>query len=797
MKQVVYILFSIVIPLTALSQKQTKLDFLSRSHIDQTIKQKNGKTNAHFLVQGDGEQLKTFLEDNGGQIKYSAMGHYAIQLPYDRISELAAKEFITGFKFSMPTGQLMNDTMLLKSNVLPIHSGDAPLQQAYEGEGVIVGIIDNGIDPLHPDFLDVNGDTRVMYMWDQVQAFDAQLTPAKYGYGQVFDSSALNANTFPFYPQNTVAHGTTVAGAAAGNAGATGTHKGVAAKSELIVVRSDFNHPNWSWSVAEAVEYIYLMADSLGKPCVINASVGSYLGSHDGDDIATKFIDSIVTAKPGRLFACSAGNSHKWNPYHVRHDITSDTSFTWFQYLPNTIAGFPGLFFDFYADTADFNNAEFAIGADKVTGGYSFRGRTPFLDVKNNIDVLTTDNIMNGANTLAVVQTYASMEDDDTYYVQVAIANPDSSQYNYRFMTTGSGRCDIWSPDVFNFSPVVPQDSIPTVVQFPDIAKYVAPDKDQSIVSNWACSPTLITVGNYVNAGSYIDYNSTSQTLNGTPDSIAASSSAGPNRMGELKPEIAAPGDGMFSAAPSDLIAYLLANNPSALAEGGYHVLNGGTSMASPVIAGIGALYLERCPNATQADFMALITGTVKPADVNTGALPNNRFGYGKVDAFAALSSTELGASVVVNGSELSSDVTGSSYLWFLDNDTIVGETMQTHDILQNGDYYVQVTNAQGCKSNSDTVTINNLGIQEKLQGINIYPNPTKNLLNVSIDDNSIGEIQLELTDISGKVIYTSGIINPQQQQSLRLDLQTYPTGIYVLKVFNNNNSFVYRVLKE
>ena len=119
------------------------------------------------------------------------------------------------------------------------------------------------------------------------------------------------------------------------------------------------------------------------------------------------------------------------------------------------------------------------------------------------------------------------------------------------------------------------------------------------------------------------------------------SSSKGPSRLGHVKPEVCASGHNTLSAAPLVRINDWVANGiDSVLAYGGMHMRNGGTSMASPVVAGLGALFLERCPNMTQSQFkQAIINNTYTDAFTDAN-LPNNAWGYGKLDGKAALEST-------------------------------------------------------------------------------------------------------------------------------------------------------------
>src|SRR5690606_26676530 len=103
------------------------------------------------------------------------------------------------------------------------------------------------------------------------------------------------------------AHGSTVAGAAAGNGRSVGYNHGVAPEADIIMIKTNFNLPNWTLTVADACEYVFKVADSLGKKAVINLSVGSYLGSHDGKDAAGIRMDQLLDEKPGRIIVGAAG----------------------------------------------------------------------------------------------------------------------------------------------------------------------------------------------------------------------------------------------------------------------------------------------------------------------------------------------------------------------------------------------------------------------------------------------------------------------------------------------------------
>src|SRR5439155_23700679 len=102
------------------------------------------------------------------------------------------------------------------------------------------------------------------------------------------------------------------------------------------------------------VKYIYDKADSLpggAEPAVINVSLGTYFGSHDGKDIQTILIDQLISQHAGRSLVCAAGNAGA-APIHLGYNVTSDTSFTWLQF-PNTFPMNGHNYFELWGDSAN------------------------------------------------------------------------------------------------------------------------------------------------------------------------------------------------------------------------------------------------------------------------------------------------------------------------------------------------------------------------------------------------------------------------------------------------------------
>jgi hypothetical protein len=644
-----------------------------------------------LFVLGDANQIKNEVLRLKGEVVRSVGNVVQVNLPIRSITDFSKNTFVQSLPYSGSKGEALSDTMTIHNNVTPIHNGVSPLLSSYTGKGVLYGVIDTGLDLDHLDFKDASGKTRIIKVWDQVT-------------GIVCDSSDINNGTCTQVDNSTVGHGTHVAGISVGNGLALNMFGGVAPEATVMAVKSDFSAPNWLSTVVDAVDSIYATADLLNMPCVINASIGEYFGSHDGTDPAALLIDSIVNYKEGRAFVCAAGNAgfFKW---HVEQAVTADTSFSWLKTNPSS----GDVFFEVWSDTADMNTVDYAFGANLPYGSFEERGRTPFFNIQNRLGSFS-DTISNAGNALAIVQTYAEIQ-DDKYLLQVFLDNPDSNNYFFSMLNTGLGKYDFWSHRYLGTSDVVDNlvDSVPTVAQYPAMAYYVGPDSNQTIVSSFSCLPSVLTVANFENRKTYMDVDTIERVNDATVGEIANSSSLGPDRRGGVKPDIGATGNFTLGPAPASVITAGMGAGPvnrGRVAIGAKHRINGGTSMASPVVAGVVALYFEKCPTATMAEVKAAVTGTALQ-DAFTGVVPNPSFGYGKVDAFAVLNNSNYNLTIgsdqnICDGDSVQiSSPAYSSYLWSS------GDTSQSvYFDTTTSNVYVEVVNTSGCLARSDSVNV-------------------------------------------------------------------------------------------
>ncbi len=658
----------------------------------------------HLAARGNERILAAEVKKRGGVVLQQLPGLITFRIAAKEVSGFARHRAVEFIEFDSGQGYVLNDSMLYNNRVMDVHLGQAWPDVELTGKDVVMGLVDSGIELAHPDFQHADGTTRIKYLWDQNQNGTA---PLPFGYGVEWTAADIDAGITGHQDQpQYFGHGSTVTGSAAGNGLAVDNYKGVAPESDLIIVSSGFGLPNWSLTVADAVQYIFEKADELGKPAVVNLSLGTYTGSHDGLDAAALVIDSLVNAKPGRAVVCAVGNSGNWPAYHLDYEVTADTAFTWFQYNANSALGYGAVFFELWADTADFNNVQFAVGADRVNPSLKFRGATGFRSINEVLNAVVSDTLIADGNRIAVVD-YAAGLRGGQYRLQVHLATPDSSQYRFRFMTTGSGKFDVWSASTLGTSNMIAS-GLPAQTVFPDIANYRAPDKFKHMVSSWAASPNVIAVSNYTNRDEYIDINGNLQQFAPPQGILSVNSSWGPTRDNRQKPEVAASGDMTLSSGKLSVLAAMINNEPFKVAPGGMHYRNGGTSMASPVVAGALALLLEQCPYADVETLRQAIIEQVY-LDAFTGDSSSVSYGYGKLDVAAAVQSRYFKPEFV-HDLELHQCTDETTMLQLTDDYSAyswsTGEETPQIVITEPGIYSVQVMDGNGCRSRSDSVTV-------------------------------------------------------------------------------------------
>ncbi|MEO5917849.1 MAG: S8 family serine peptidase [Luteolibacter sp.] len=252
-----------------------------------------------------------------------------LELPLSELKVLASSDDVVfieaGQQLSAPKPLKSRDRVATPPDGIR-QVGKADLHK--DGKGVLVGIIDvEGFDFSHPDFLDKNGGTRFVNIWDQ--GGDARPAPKQKSchYGAEFKkihldaalkaAAGLGVSPTDVEPQSqrvTGSHGTHVASIAAGNAGVA-REASIAAvlitvsKEDLTDRRKSFYD---STRIAHAVEYLLALGEEMNMPVAINISLGTNGHAHDGSSPVSRWIDSALTT-PGRAVCIAAGNAGQEN----------------------------------------------------------------------------------------------------------------------------------------------------------------------------------------------------------------------------------------------------------------------------------------------------------------------------------------------------------------------------------------------------------------------------------------------------------------------------------------------------
>ena len=483
----------------------------------------------------------------------------------------------------------------------------------FDGTGVVVGVIDTGIDIFHDDFRNPNGTTRIMFLLDG--SIDSDLVtpgiqPTEFNEAQI--NAALGAGP-PFASQDTSSpgHGTHVAGTAAGDGSATGagsapagTFAGVAPGADLIVVDADAGGGGLSTAtIIAGLDFVDERAALLNQPWVINMSLGGHLFSaHDGTSAIELATDLFVGAgRPGKAVVISAGNSngsgiHAGGSLPVQDLGSNPPTDLTFDVPIGTAAVIVHLWFD--------------IG-DTLALGFAAPSGSGISSAMNMFPPSSAPGTLcNGLSCIAIQQfpaTAFGIMSPGTVLAEFFITpdplgmgqvSPGTWTIELERLTgsTGSGRFDAWSNLPFT--------------TFVDPATVGSPGTAFNAITVGAYTTRLGFPGNTINE-------------------IAVFSSAGPTRDGRLKPEISAPGSVTISSASSTATGTV----PE---PGGVHHGISGTSMSAPHVTGTVALMLQADPTLDAIEIRDILTGTAR-ADGFTGPVPNDNWGFGKLDALAAV----------------------------------------------------------------------------------------------------------------------------------------------------------------
>ena len=593
-----------------------------------------------LLVRFSDSKALDAIRNAGGTVN-SVLGNIAsVEIPASALGSLISIPEIQYMEAgkSIPL-RLSSSVPATRANL--IRSGVSPNLIGATGEGVIVGVVDDGLDFRSLDFRNADGSTRLLGLWDQRVTGASGSPPAGYNYGGECTVQMLNAEingaggcTQP----STGGHGTHVGGIAAGNGQQTGNGQapyrfvGMAPKADILVANSLGGGAGGDGNaIVDAIAWMKTKAAALGKPLVINLSMGSYFGARDGTSNYEQALSNAGAA--GVVIAAAAGNEGSDKLVasgQISAGQTKSVTFNW----ANTVTQdqriemwYPGV-------------NQYAI---KLTGPNGCA-------MPEFVTAETDRTYTLSCGTIGVTSTAPQANNDDRQILVSFTISPTNPTGFYGDWTIEL-RGDVVTVAETGFSLICGEDSSGLLFTSNTPTGFTL-----GILTDTSSATRTISVASYNTNTSWLTTggvpNTPSNYYYGPLTDVSTFSSRGPRRNcsnpskcpAVMKPEITAPGSSIISTLSSD---GLVPTNDSIEADG-KHVAKAGTSMATPHVTGAVALMLQKNPSLTPEQVKQILFQNVQTNAFTIGlpvfdlasplmpATPNNNWGYGILDIQAA-----------------------------------------------------------------------------------------------------------------------------------------------------------------
>lgn len=587
------------------------------------------------------------LESYGVKVNTCIDSLITAQIPVNKIETISSLETVKYVQISMPVHRKMNNART-EASVDKVQNGE-DLTTPFLGKDVIVGIVDNGFEYGHINFYNKDQtELRVKRVWNQNKTGNA---PQGFTYGTEYKTTdeILAAK----YDVTNETHATHVTGIAAG-ADHTKSYYGIAGEADIVLVSYDLSDNSTDQvSLSDAMKYIYDYAESVGKPCIINMSLGLHMGPHDGTSTFDQIADNLQGQ--GRLFAGAAGNEGS-DPLHVSKTFTSsdNTLKTFIDFIDDSdyysmvdVWGEPNHTFQITIDRYNIHTNKSEYSKTINISGSGSQTVSLMNGISGYVDVIYEINANNNKPNAFIVSEVSSIKSG--YAIGITI-------------TATSGTVHAWADD--SYSQLVSN----------GLSGWTEGDSEYSVGEIGGTGKKVISVGAYATrTGSYAKKEGV----------IATFSSLGPTADGRVKPDITAPGYRIissFSSAQSSDID--ICDNTTVNGKKYYYGYMSGTSMATPFITGVLATWLQANPNLSPDDIRTVLKKTARQDDF-TGTIPengNNTWGLGKIDAWNGIKECIKMTAGIPEERINVSDVTiysptgenGKSYLLFGKNDNNV-----------------------------------------------------------------------------------------------------------------------------
>ena len=453
--------------------------------------------------------------------------------------------------------------------------------EGYTGTGVKVAVLDSGLDtePINSD-LPTTIEKRDYSNYPT--SIDSIVENTVSGHGTHVTGSVLGRGTLS--STNTINGG--------------GSYKGSAPNADLVFLKigSDANSNATSAAMISAIQSAVDTFDA----DIISMSYGGWYAHHDGSSAEEQTVDWAFSQ--GVPVFMSAGNDgNRGRHYSGTVNANSETDFI---QVNVTGAG--------TNNTALFFNLVWSDGSAR--NNLSLNYYDVFQLPLSSITIEPTIESFRGTESQFSNYGFYTLSGNRTYYLKVV--NPSNVDQTFHIYDRWGSRVTFQIADPFY------------------------------TIGQPASADNCIAVGAYTSSASWIAYDGSNQifTSGGPLNEIAPFSSRGPRIDGVLKPNITAPGSAIISIRDRDVLftpaRWWVDNDGVVGGDANYYVMQG-TSMATPITAGAVALLLQKFPGATPLQIYNAIQDN-SFTDSFTGSVPNNTWGYGKLDINAASSESEL-----------------------------------------------------------------------------------------------------------------------------------------------------------
>ncbi|NND62137.1 MAG: S8 family serine peptidase [Flavobacteriaceae bacterium] len=534
---------------------------------------------------------------------------------------------------------LLSITAVTFSQGIPARQ-EANLDQVYsqynlDGENVLIVILDRGIDYRHPDFLDENGNTRLAYVFDMIDQSGAGDPDNPYGVGTIFDQAEIDAaldNNDPPLSNDRYGHGTATTGIAAGNGSGTasGDFQGVAPKATLISIKithdpfppfgsepgqAGFFNPAY---IPIALEFAADKIAELGLPSVTLMNIGSIGGPTDGTSSICRAIDDFVAL--GHPFVCGVGDDGG-NDNHASGSI--DLNETIEIEVEKAEAGF--LRFDLWYSEDD----RFTVSIERPNGTVEGPFTAP-----GNAGAAADTNL----GDIGIFHRGADVEFyDATSHRRELLIDFTGDTGTYKVILQGAQINDGGFHAVLNPSTYYNNNRFGNFVTF------------GTSINDYASANSLITPGDYVVKNDWIDIDGIPRDITGQGEEgeLWIGSSSGPTQDGRRGIDFVASGEVCHAAYADNTYYESFSFNVLQNSNGLYGIQNA-VSAAAPLSTGVIALMLQVNPDLSPQLIRQILRNTSRE-DSFTGTTPNPTWGYGKLDALAAVNQAFVSLGIVEN----------------------------------------------------------------------------------------------------------------------------------------------------